>query len=276
MQAIAMRGYKAGKPLKKPEIKPVANPLKSALEKFLDNVANFRTIESVCELLKDIKPSPEEVEAAITCFSEHPRVQEAGFFLSASYYLRPEKVIMHRSCSDIMLNDVGYKLPKDKTLIIAANTYAEYVGDEAEGIIIHHGTAGQFGSNASGLLITRGEVGEAAYNFKGIMIIDGKTEMVGAYASGILFVLKRPKDHISRDSKQIFDPVDYRRLPGLKHYLKELLKPFTPETPLEEQLEAAKQLDRNDIEAKIKNYLDKISIGETTRWLKRLQWRYKP
>lgn len=90
--------------------------------------------------IKDISVTVEAAHAAVLARVAHPRIHEAGLFLSAVYNKVPDEVIVFDLDLGRELRGLGYNLPASKIVIFAAKTSPVDVNAyRAYGIIINYG-----------------------------------------------------------------------------------------------------------------------------------------
>lgn len=132
------------------------------------------------ELIKNVKTNAGDANALLFDYENHPRIENAGVFFSAIYNQCKDSEIVFDL--DSKISWLGYKLPKEKTLIVDARTgnyagfrangtlihryktdhdnhsYINYFGDHAHGPVINYGTLGGFfGAGATSLVIDMGK-----------------------------------------------------------------------------------------------------------------------
>lgn len=111
-------------------------------------------------MVKNIKPSVEEMHSLLLAYQDHEKIAWAGGFVSGVYNQAPDKTIVFDLKLATPINYLGKELPKNKT-IINRSTIGDYFGCLAEGTVINEGkTDLEMGSYAKGPVINLGETGD--------------------------------------------------------------------------------------------------------------------
>jgi len=160
-------GHDAPEPKRKYE-KP-QNKLKEAYEKWLklNDYSNYDEVsdnvtpcyESALQLTRKLEFSLADVHGLLLEYMDNLKPHLAGLFASALYRRVPEKEITFDLPIEQRLDFIGFKLPKDKTLISKIPTRQD-LGKFAGGTIVNaNDTADGFGNQSTGIIINYGETG---------------------------------------------------------------------------------------------------------------------
>jgi len=130
--------------------------LAEAFEKWLKSSATTpaKYYKRALAYTKGIEASVEEAHALLWTRQDHPRIHEAGFFLSAVYNRSNNEEIIFDMNLVTAVNFLAYQLQKNKTFINCADSTGMYCGFHSKGKLINYGKAGiDFGGlNASQVL----------------------------------------------------------------------------------------------------------------------------
>jgi len=142
------------------------------------DIGNFNTTQKLYKgaeaALTGLKPSLEELHGLLLGFADHPHIQAAGFFLSATYNTLTNKEIVYDL--PIELSFLGCNLSASKILVVKSQT-GTYLGEKAQGPIVNLSETGHFaGSHAEAPLINYGVAGASFGSMeKSVSINYGKT-----------------------------------------------------------------------------------------------------
>lgn len=224
MQAVLERGYKAGLPLTEKKPVPSGSKLRKCFERWLKPL-EYRNAWYMLKT-EGLKPYPDEAAELISAYSDHPKIQAAGLFLSACFNLSDEKVIIYRGCGDARVNHVGFMLNGNKTLVVPEGVCADSVG---------------YNSKHSAIICNIKPEIDFQMPYKGIGAL-----ITNNGVSSFLY-------------KEIYLE---RRIPKtIKKFLIELVKPFNSGDSRAEQDEAKKKLEYENIEREIGRMLKEAGYG---------------
>ena len=119
----------------------------------------YKNILNLLKGLDGIDRIPkEDGEKAVIQNQRHPRIKNAGLFLSAFYDAIGLNEIVFDLETETPLDYLGYKLPEGRTLILKTDT-GEHIGCSSEGTLVNYGTMeGNLGPWSTGNAINFGEV----------------------------------------------------------------------------------------------------------------------
>lgn len=201
--------------------------------------------------------SIDDVHSLLIRYQDHPRIKDAGLFISACYNYLPDKVITY-DLDEVSPNILGYRLARDKILINKTKVGAK-MGCEAEGAVVNFGAAeimgawssgilinykidnASFGQGLSGLSINCGKVGHPsgqhsggvmvnygeagmAFGFlsRGLVINCGKAGSFFGSLAPIVIAVREPEEFEVSKHKIVLEPEDCKKMPKLLGYLDEL------------------------------------------------------
>lgn len=274
-------------------LRPERNKLREAYERWLGNLAEpeikERDYDLATKTLEALEPHPDEAEAVIASFPDHPNRRRAGIFLSACYNRSSERRIVYHGCGDVELDLIGYQLRKGATLYVPPGVtisrdtlrggHAGEVGYCADGAVILAGEAFAVGAYSRGPVVVSGSATYVGACSRGPLIVLGRTSDVGREAEGPIIALRVPPSApfnpkaqsaaallaafalptgLHRDSPIVCTIWDAIKTPARRAYIRQLTEPFRLGAPLAEQFAAAEDLDT----AIIKRRLTKLFVEE--------------
>lgn len=209
-------------------------------------------------------PELDEVAALHATLPKDPRTESFYLFLAACVNARPEAVVTYRSCGDVQLEALGYRLPAEKTLIVPPGTSAAFIGPRGKGPILVYERAqfvcedgprviaapvfglalfdGALSGEACGpaLVVPPGSVADE----DGLLLSLGWPE--GTERLRTALGRKDPNVEAAPTHISVFSR-DTDRFPALARYHTGLASRFSAELPLEEHIRSARTLDSNRI-----------------------------
>lgn len=218
----------------------------------------------------------------------------AGDFLSAYYSIGTEDFYVYRGCGDANVSAVGGWLPKGKILIIPETAGLNHVGSRASGTIVYNafaslgkelhkitcpahsilpdsvcqdlrglciinGNAKNAAENSEGLCIINGGVLSAGLCADGITVVNGECVQATSGPLGVVLTLKTVqlfhRGFLNTRTLLTLDENECAQMPELQQYIDEITRDTLPHNPLEKIIEAARKLDKQTIENRIKEIL---------------------
>ena len=144
--------------------------------------------ETISELPGIKERMPEDINSLAIKNKNHKNIAYAGLFLSACYNAieSPEIVFDVVEAGDFMLDFIGYRLSKDKTLFVKSDT-GWFTGMESEGSVINYAKVEMgFGDGSKGNLVNYGTVRHMANGASGRVLNYGRAHHLGSLVSGIV------------------------------------------------------------------------------------------
>ncbi len=145
------------------------DPLYRAFEHWLDEMWNkspshqaLDLYEEACEEIRKVNGIRErgssDINAMAVSYQTHPKMREAGLFLSACYNLIGQTDLVWDAETDTKIDWVGYCLHETKRLVLLADT-GENTGSRNKGILVNcTNVSGSIGTGSSGSTINLGVV----------------------------------------------------------------------------------------------------------------------
>ena len=239
--------YGLGKPRQERDYETPTDALAKAFQQWLDKEwtrkedweETYRQAVPIATSLPKTITS-KQLNALITAHSNHENIQHAGWLLSALYNTIDEVVVSFDAELDRPMKVIGYRLPKNKTLISNATT--QYLGYWASGIVINYATAQDLGWSASGILINYATVqqnlglgasgtvinlGKAAVTWNMRQLTREKEEVLKKYLAGLQQATSATKELLTAtktEYERILAPLREYTPKNVKREIKEILR----------------------------------------------------
>lgn len=204
---------------------------------------------------------PEEV------VSSRPLHENLASFLSAAWNRAQDKVIFYPTTDGPRPQDLGYRLARDRVLVVPASTElrSRGFGSRCDGSLIIEGSVQTVSpGTCQGVVAIPGAVGKLGEVANGLTVITGSVGDIKFARAGLTLDL-RTAPAIYRGNKKVLGPRDIDAAPGLRAYLEELAEPFRPGKPLEGMVSAVQQLDRATVRNRIRTL--RGSLRKRSQWI---------
>jgi len=233
--------------------------LKAAEMDMLDRDENSREPPTATSYIRDkLAGCPctvAEAHGLLIKYQDHPKIKEAGTFLTLIYNRAKDKVIIFDVDIGARINSLGHELAKGKCLVNKSNV-GEHFGSCSEGLIINYGEAGDYcGDSTEGpflnyakcrdvaaraaeeLWINAGETMSFGYeanapliNFnrastfgvqaksEATLINAGHCKLLGDFAEARIIAIVNPHSYKDTSSKFKLTEADCNKIPRLVKY----------------------------------------------------------
>jgi len=157
------------------------------------------------ELLDQTNVTVDEANALTLKFADHINANNLGIFLSVAYNKSPDKEIVYDLTPPQPPHLLGYKLPKNKTLIIKG-TVSDSCGNYAKGNIVNLGNGGlSLGHQSSGIIINYDTVeAHLGQSSSGTVLNFGKAKhTLGHEAKGLVINLGYAEEYSAYECETV-------------------------------------------------------------------------
>jgi len=253
LEAMAYKMQPAGheKPQDKRKYEKPDSRLAKGFEKWLKKISftpcdeseeyneqNDEWCKKALAIIKPLNPSITDAHALLVHYQDHPKISDAGLFITTIYNQSPERDIILDLKLDTPITAIGYKLAEGKRFINYDNLNSE-ICSWSKSPAINYGKMIDFGEDSSALLINLGStvtIGVSSEDDSApspVIINFGKCAGVISGSDGTIISLNDPtvpdpydEEYPRFNPKYLLKAEDCRKTPQLAAYLERLKQKF--------------------------------------------------